>query len=159
MVMALSNTSRRPLYILFLLLFLIVAVISSLKASGHSTRFLSLSSLSSHSPKSALWTTTPTSIPSPKSATIVILIDPGSNHFQRLLPTLQNIEEKFNRRLGYPIQLLTDGELPDENIRKRTDWITGGKARWCKIWFLISRFSVSKMSSWPCSFLFPCNPE
>jgi len=77
----------------------------------------------------------------------VILIDPGSNHFQRLLPTLQNIEEKFNRRLGYPIQLLTDGELPDENIRKRTDWITGGKARWCKIWFLISRFSVSKMSS------------
>lgn len=132
--MGLSNTSRRPLYVFILLLLLIIALVSSLKASGHSTRFLQLSSLSSqhNSINSALCSTTPSSSSLPRNATIVILVNPSSNHFQVLLPTLQNLEEKFNRRLGYPIQLLTDGELPDEGVRKRTEWITGGKAKWCE---------------------------
>jgi len=132
--MGLSNTSRRPLYVFILVLLLIVALVSSLKASGHSTRFLQLSSLSSLSSQhnSALCSTTSPPFPSSQSATIVILVNPGSNHYQVLLPTLQNLEEKFNRRFGYPIQLLTDGELPDEGVRKRTEWITGGKAKWCE---------------------------
>ncbi|GAA5872361.1 hypothetical protein JCM1840_004138, partial [Sporobolomyces johnsonii] len=67
------------------------------------------------------------------NATIVILVDPSSNKYRTLLPTLENIENRFNRRLGYPIQLLTDGKLPDEVIRNRTDWITGGKATWSLI--------------------------
>ncbi|GAA5854807.1 hypothetical protein JCM5353_007390 [Sporobolomyces roseus] len=129
--MSLPTTSKRPLYIFAVLLLLIVALISSLKASGHPTRFLKLSSLStSHPVNSSLWSMTPPHFPSPKSATIVILVNPGSNHYQVLIPTLQNLEEKFNRRLGYPIQLLTDGQLPDEKVRNRTEWITGGKARW-----------------------------
>ena len=132
--MGLSNTSRRPLYVFILVLLLIVALVSSLKASGHSTRFLQLSSLSSqpNSINSALCSTTPSSSSSPRNATIVILVNPGSNHYQVLLPTLQNLEEKFNRRFGYPIQLLIDGALPDEGVRNRTEWITGGKARWCE---------------------------
>lgn len=138
--MTLPTTSKRPLYIFAVLLLLIVALISSLKASGHPTRFLKLSSLStSHPVNSSLWSMTPPHFPSPKSATIVILVNPGSNHYQVLIPTLQNLEEKFNRRLGYPIQLLTDGQLPDEKVRNRTEWITGGKARWCKFIFAILR--------------------
>ncbi|GAA5919289.1 hypothetical protein JCM1841_006545 [Sporobolomyces salmonicolor] len=64
------------------------------------------------------------------NGTIVILVNPFSNMYHALLPTLENIETRFNRRLGYPIQLLTDGHLPDEAIMNRTEWITGGKAKW-----------------------------
>ncbi|GAA5847286.1 hypothetical protein JCM9279_000222 [Rhodotorula babjevae] len=64
------------------------------------------------------------------NATIVILVNPFSNMYQALLPTLENIELKFNRRLGYPIQLLTDGKLPSEAIMNRTSYITEGKATW-----------------------------
>ncbi|GAA5865611.1 hypothetical protein JCM8547_007663 [Rhodosporidiobolus lusitaniae] len=64
------------------------------------------------------------------NATITILVNPFSNMYLSLLPTLSNLEERFNRRLGYPIQLLTDGELPSEEIRNRTEWVTKGKARW-----------------------------
>ncbi|GAA5973262.1 hypothetical protein JCM21900_006032 [Sporobolomyces salmonicolor] len=64
------------------------------------------------------------------NGTIVILVNPFSDMYHALLPTLENIETRFNRRLGYPIQLLTDGHLPDEAIMNRTEWITGGKAKW-----------------------------
>ncbi|GAA6057989.1 hypothetical protein JCM3770_004601 [Rhodotorula araucariae] len=64
------------------------------------------------------------------NASIVILVNPYSNMYQALLPTLENIELKFNRRYGYPIQLLTDGNLPSAAILNRTDYITGGKANW-----------------------------
>ncbi|GAA5886480.1 hypothetical protein JCM16303_001424 [Sporobolomyces ruberrimus] len=56
-------------------------------------------------------------------------LTPSAN-WSKLLQTLENIEEKFNRRLGYPVQLLVNGELPSEGIRSRTEWITGGKAKW-----------------------------
>ncbi|TNY19300.1 nucleotide-diphospho-sugar transferase [Rhodotorula diobovata] len=69
-------------------------------------------------------------LPQRANATIVILVNPFSNMYQALLPTLENIELKFNRRMGYPIQLLTDGHLPSEAIRNRTDFITNGKATW-----------------------------
>ncbi|GAA5896261.1 hypothetical protein JCM5296_002929 [Sporobolomyces johnsonii] len=67
------------------------------------------------------------------NGTIVILVDPGSNMYRDLLFTLQNIEHRFNKRLGYPIQLLTDGNFPSESIMNRTDYITGGKAKWSLI--------------------------
>ncbi|GJN94370.1 hypothetical protein Rhopal_007449-T1 [Rhodotorula paludigena] len=64
------------------------------------------------------------------NGTIVILVNPYSNMYQRLLLTLQNIEMQFNAKYGYPIQLLTDGALPSESIMNRTSYITGGKATW-----------------------------
>ncbi|GAA6034756.1 hypothetical protein JCM8097_001154 [Rhodosporidiobolus ruineniae] len=64
------------------------------------------------------------------NATLTILVSPRSNLFKDLLPTLTNLEARFNGRFGYPVQLLTDGELPDEGMRERTRWVTRGKARW-----------------------------
>ncbi|GAA5942745.1 hypothetical protein JCM10213_005958, partial [Rhodosporidiobolus nylandii] len=67
------------------------------------------------------------------NATLTLLVNPHSNLFHELLPTLINIEERFNARFGYPIQLLTDGQLPGEQIRKRTSYITRGKAKWALV--------------------------
>ncbi|GAA6013070.1 hypothetical protein JCM10207_006160 [Rhodosporidiobolus poonsookiae] len=67
------------------------------------------------------------------NGTLVLLVNPHSNLFHALLPTLNNIEARFNRRLGYPIQLLTDGDLPSEAIQRRTEYITGGKAKWALV--------------------------
>lgn len=64
------------------------------------------------------------------NGTLILLVSPRSNPYKDLLPTLNNIENRFNRRLGYPIQLLTDGALPAPEIIERTTYITGGKAKW-----------------------------
>ncbi|GAA5905290.1 hypothetical protein JCM6882_003737 [Rhodosporidiobolus microsporus] len=64
------------------------------------------------------------------NGTLILLISPRTNPYKDLLPTLHNIENRFNRRLGYPIQLLTDGALPAPEIMERTAYITGGKAKW-----------------------------
>ncbi|GAA5820844.1 hypothetical protein JCM11251_001841 [Rhodosporidiobolus azoricus] len=64
------------------------------------------------------------------NGTLILLVSPRTNPYKDLLPTLHNIENRFNRRLGYPIQLLTDGNLPAPEIMERTSYITGGKAKW-----------------------------
>ncbi|GAA6034758.1 hypothetical protein JCM8097_001155 [Rhodosporidiobolus ruineniae] len=64
------------------------------------------------------------------NATLTILVNPRTNLFKDLLPTLTSLEARFNGQLGYPIQLLTDGALPDEGMRQRTLWATKGKAKW-----------------------------
>lgn len=127
----------RLVYLVLGLVFLVVGLFFSLSLVPASA----LSGIASLDSKptlsltpSANWSVTPA--PRPRhNATIVILVNPDSNHFQKLLQTLENIEEKFNRRLGYPVQLLVNGELPSEGIRSRTEWITGGKAKWCKLRF------------------------
>ncbi|KAM0755003.1 nucleotide-diphospho-sugar transferase [Meredithblackwellia eburnea MCA 4105] len=64
------------------------------------------------------------------NATILILVSPATKIAVELLPSLQSIEESFNRRLGYPIQLLIDGKLPPKSLQDETSRITGGKAKW-----------------------------
>ncbi|GAA5912602.1 uncharacterized protein JCM6883_005322 [Sporobolomyces salmoneus] len=109
----------------------LIVLVSIVSVSTLKSRILSPSTGSLPLSLSADWSTTPSSLIRPRhNATIVILVSPSSNMYHNLLSTLSNVEEKFNRRLGYPIQLLTNGELPSEAIRKRTEWVTGGKAKW-----------------------------
>ncbi|GAA5952751.1 hypothetical protein JCM3765_002264 [Sporobolomyces pararoseus] len=112
------------------LLVLLLLLSLSLAPASLLSHLLSTDSPSTHFASPSIeWSTNPPARP-PNNATIVILVNPGSNMHQKLLPTLANIEERFNRRLGYPIQLLTNDQLPSEEIRNKTEWITGGKARW-----------------------------
>lgn len=68
--------------------------------------------------------------PRKANATIVILVSPRARLNAQLFPTLRNTEDRFNRRLGYPYQLLTDGELPSEEMQEEASKITGGKTTW-----------------------------
>ncbi|GAA6060450.1 hypothetical protein JCM10212_000043 [Sporobolomyces blumeae] len=117
------------------LLLLLLVLGGGATAHPKTREFLVPSSQLHFEPNSVEWATTPTRSPSSRTdgqhnATIVILVNPFSNFYQALLPTLTNIEERFNRRLGYPIQLLTDGQLPPQAVMDRTAWITSGKATW-----------------------------
>ncbi|KAL8283629.1 hypothetical protein RQP46_005424 [Phenoliferia psychrophenolica] len=68
------------------------------------------------------------------NATLLILVSPRGNVLaNELMPTLSNIEDSFNNRLGYPIQLLIDGELPSQEVMEETRRLSGGKATWSLI--------------------------
>ena len=46
---------------------------------------------------------------------------------------LAHVEEKYGRRAGYPVIIMTDGELPDQRVRDATARVTNGKAIWILI--------------------------
>lgn len=74
--------------------------------------------------------------PRKANATLLILVSPRAKLTAELFPTLRNVEASFNARLGYPYQLLTDGELPSEEMQAIASEITGGKTTWCEsAWF------------------------
>jgi len=64
------------------------------------------------------------------NAAIVIFVDLRNDMYRHLLPTLETIEKRFNHRLGYPVVLLTETQLPSNDILNRVQWATGGKAEW-----------------------------
>ncbi|KAM0747060.1 nucleotide-diphospho-sugar transferase [Meredithblackwellia eburnea MCA 4105] len=69
------------------------------------------------------------SLPKKANATLLILVSPTAD-FRQLYGSLKNIEDSFNERLGYPYQLLTDGQLPNKQVMRKVDAITKGKASW-----------------------------
>lgn len=70
--------------------------------------------------------------PRKANATIVMVVSDEGRNKTQVYSTLRNVEERFNARLGYAIQLLTEGELPSQEMRDITSELTGGKATWCE---------------------------
>ncbi|KAM0750608.1 nucleotide-diphospho-sugar transferase [Meredithblackwellia eburnea MCA 4105] len=108
---------------------------TNLKHQQHQLEDSTLSNLQSNSPLDTLTSTNNhlTKQGAAQNATLLILVSPHTDIQLTLLPTLRNIEEKFNNKLKYPIQLLVDGSLPGDDVLRETEIATDGRARWSLI--------------------------
>jgi len=64
-----------------------------------------------------------------QSAVILILLSPS--RITQTLVALQNVEDRFNRRLKYPIVLFTaedEVQFITDEVRAKVRWITEGRA-------------------------------
>lgn len=70
------------------------------------------------------------SLPTRRPNGVILMLARESLFYKEHLPNLQNIEESFNRRFGYPILLLSEEPLKTDAQRRQLAAVTGGKATW-----------------------------